>query len=160
MQPSHVMTGRGVMLRFLAAILMAAFAFVIWGCGNQESQTASTTPSLYDQLGGQDGITQISETFLGNVAADDRINNFTAKADTAKLLANLTDFLGEQTGGPQVYTGPDPAAASMGLNITDEQWEAAMGDLKAALITLKVPETAQDELLDVIEPIKSDVVGH
>ena len=164
MQPSHIVTVRGMMLRFTAFALITVFTFALWGCGNnnnnENEQNQPSIPTLYDQLGGQDGIQQISETFLGNVAADDRINNFIAKADKTKLTSDLTDFLCEQTDGPQVYTGPDPEAASQGLGITDANWDAAVEDLKAALATLKVPASSQEELLDVIEPIKTDVVGH
>ena len=35
-----------------------------------------TGNSLYDQLGGLAGITAVMNTFVGNVAADNRINSF------------------------------------------------------------------------------------
>jgi hemoglobin len=152
----------GATLKLLMGVMFTAiFTLVLSGCGSNQPGTQVNTPSLlYDALGGQDRITQISETFLGNVAADDRINGLIAKSDTSKLLSQLTDLLCEETGGPQVYTGPDPFAASQGLHITDDQWDAAVEDLNAAMKTLKVPDTTQAGLLGIVEPMKTDVVGH
>ena len=41
--------------------------------------------SLYDRLGGQPAITAVVDDFVGNVAADNRINGFFAKTTSGKV---------------------------------------------------------------------------
>src|SRR2546421_624323 len=63
--------------------------------------------SLYDRLGGKDALTAVVDDFVGNVAADKRINGFFAKADVPRLKRNLVDQICQGTRGPCVYTGKD-----------------------------------------------------
>jgi hemoglobin len=50
--------------------------------------------------------------------------------------------------------------AHTGMQITDAEFNALVGDLVAALDQFKVPQQEKDELLAILGPMKSDVVGH
>ena len=52
---------------------------------------ASAQSSLYQRLGGYPAIKAVVDDFVGNVAADKRINRFFAKSDIPRLKQNLVD---------------------------------------------------------------------
>jgi hemoglobin len=56
-------------------------------------QTTMAPPpkSLYDRLGGQPAITAVVDDFVGNVAADPRINELFARTDIARLKRLLVE---------------------------------------------------------------------
>ena len=115
--------------------------------------------SLYDRLGGQPAITAVVDDFVGNVAADNRINGFFARTDIPRLKKNLVDQICQGTGGPCTYTGRDMKTAHKGMNITDAQFNALVEDLKKSLDKFKVPEKEQGDLLAVLGPMKPQIVG-
>ncbi len=140
--------------------IIAALVLVIGVGGCAKNQNQMNGPSLYQQLGGQSGISTVVHAFLINVGKDKRINAAFAHANLAQLQTQLVAFLGEKSGGPQIYTGPDMYQTHKGMNITDAQWNAFMQDFGMTMKQEKVPELAQAELLGVLMPMKSEIVGH
>ena len=63
------------------------------------------------------------------------------------------------TGGPCKYTGKDMKSAHAGMNVTDPEFGALVGDLKGALDKFKVGATEQSELLSALGGMKGDIVG-
>ncbi len=94
------------LLRKLAFPLVL-FAGLLLGACQDTSMKPMMQKSLYDRLGGKDAITAVVDDFVGNVAADKRINGFFAKADIPRLKHNLVDQICSATGGPCTYTGKD-----------------------------------------------------
>ena len=143
-------------------IAAVASAFLISACQSMDSMKASSmTPqkSLYDRLGGQPAVTAVVDDFVGNVAADNRINGFFARTDIPRLKKNLVDQICQGTGGPCTYTGRDMKTAHKGMNITDAQFNALVEDLVKTLDKFKVPEKEKGELLGVLGPMKPQIVG-
>jgi hemoglobin len=116
-------------------------------------------PSLYERLGGQPAITAVVDDFVGNVAADTRINRRFANANVPRLKQNLVAQICAGTGGPCTYTGRDMKTAHAGMQITDGEFGALVEDLVKTLDKFKVPEKEKGELLAVLGPMKSDIVG-
>ena len=132
----------------VATLLLAA-------CQNMGMQPKS----LYDRLGGKDAITAVVDDFVGNVAADKRINGFFAKADVPRLKRNLVDQICQATGGPCTYTGRDMKTAHKGMGITDADFSALVEDLQKSLNKFKVPDKEQGELLGILGSLKPQIVG-
>ncbi len=127
------------------------------GCANQQ---VSQGPSLYTSLGRNAGITTVVHAFIVNVGKDRRINARFKHANLANLQTQLVDLIGQDTGGPEVYTGPDMYQVHKGMHITDAQWNAFMEDFGKTLTQEKVPELTQARLLGILMPMKSEIVGH
>ena len=140
--------------RTLAAVAVSALLF---GCADMQMQKPSA--SLYDRLGGKDAITAVVDDFVGNVAADKRINGFFAKADVPRLKRNLVDQICQGTGGPCVYTGKDMKSAHKGMGITDADFNALVEDLVKTLNKFNVPAKEQGELLAILGPMKPQIVN-
>ncbi len=147
-------------------ILLAAFSALVLGACGGKSKPADTAgggsavgeKSLYDRLGGKDGITGVVEDFVANVAADARINAFFANADIPGLKGKLVDQICEATGGPCKYTGKTMKEAHTGMGVKEEHFNALVEDLVKALDKYKVPEKEKGELLGALGGMKGDIV--
>jgi hemoglobin len=119
-------------------------------------------PSLYDRLGGRHPIALVVDDFVANVAADNRINarfKGLEPAAVSRLKSNLADQICSATGGPCSYVGRDMKTVHKGMNITEAEWNATVEALVKALDKHKVPAKEKAELLAVLGPMKSDIVG-
>jgi hemoglobin len=108
---------------------------------------------------GSGAITAVVDDFVGNVAADNRINKFFAKTDIPRLKRLLVEQICAGTGGPCTYTGRDMKSAHAGMGITDAQFNALVEDLVKSLDKFKVPEKEKGELLGILGPMKPSIVG-
>lgn len=146
--------------RFLNMLLICSLAF--YACGKEEETPPAKT--LYERLGGISAISLVVDQFLTNVVGDNVINaRFAATvADpyrTQLLRNNLIDQICAGAGGPCQYKGKNMVDAHTGMNITDAEFNALVGDLVAALNQLQVPQQEQDDLLAILGPMKTDIVG-
>lgn len=120
----------------------------------------STPPqkSLYDRLGGKPAIQAVVDDFIGNVAADKRINSFFANTNIPRLNMMLVSQICEATGGPCKYEGRSMKAAHTGMNLSDMHFNALVEDLKS-LNKFNVPEREKKELLTALAAMRGDIVG-
>jgi hemoglobin len=115
--------------------------------------------TLFDRLGGMAAIEAEIDDFLGNVLADDRINKRFAETDAADLRQKLIDQVCEAAGGPCKYTGEDMVEAHKDMNVTDAEFDALVEDLVRSLDAKGVGSSEKNELLGVLGPMRSDIVG-
>jgi hemoglobin len=121
-----------------------------------------TTRSLYERLGGEPAIVKVVNDFVANVVADpdikDKHKKHFMEGDVAGLKKKLVDQIGEATGGPQKYTGKNMKDAHQGLAITDKDFDALVADLTKALDNNKVAAKDKEELLNMLAPMRKDIV--
>jgi hemoglobin len=145
---------------FFGLLLIASLPTII-ACDDDDDKKVNT---LYDRLGGIEAISLVVDKFLANVASDNVINGrfgaAVANESRLQLLRNnLIDQICEGTGGPCKYKGKTMAQAHAGMNITTTEFNALVGDLVAALDTYQVPEKEKADLLGILGPMQSDIVG-
>ncbi len=146
--------------------LAASTLLFVSGC--QQTTPPDSSKTLYERLGGHDAIKAVVHDFVGKAAADPQVN-FTRKGhpnqwdptpdNVAKLELHLTQFVESATGGPQKYEGRDMVAVHTGMQITEAEWNAIVGDLKAALNDFKVPDKEQTDLINVVATTHDQIVG-
>src|SRR5262249_24011310 len=71
--------------------------------------------------------------------------------NVAALKKHMVQFLALATGGPAQYEGKEMKAAHANMQISNPEFEAAVGDIKASLDKLQVPNKEQKEFLAIIE---------
>jgi hemoglobin len=135
---------------FAAAMLVAGTTAV--------SATGAAAQTLYERLGGTPAITAVVDDFVGNVAADRRINGFFAHTDIARLKFLLVQQICAGTGGPCWYSGRDMRTTHAGLGIRSRHFNALVQDLGRTLRKFKVPAKEQRELVAILAPMKKDIV--
>jgi hemoglobin len=132
---------------------------------------ADQAKSLYDRLGGETQIKAIVDDFVTRALADPRVNwerkgvkmgGFSLSRgksmewnaneyNVAQLKKHLVQFVTLSTGGPAFYDGREMKDAHANLHISNPEFDATVGDLKASLDKLQVPNKEQKELLAIIE---------
>ena len=140
-------------------VVVVAAVVGLVGCGSAPTAPA---PTVYRQLGGREGISQIVDDFVANVVADNRINErFKAlpAPQVFKFKSNLADQICDATGGPCSYLGRDMKTTHTGMKITEGEWNATVEALVKALDKNNVPAGAKTALLGALGPMKSDIVG-
>ena len=140
----------------IPAVLVATM--LLGACQNM-GMAPMQQKSLYERLGGQGALVAVVDDFVGNVAADNRINKFFAKTDIPRLKRLLVEQICAGTGGPCTYTGRDMKSAHAGMGINDAQFNALVEDLVKTLDKFKVPEKEKGELLGILGPMKPSIVG-
>jgi hemoglobin len=134
---------------------------------------------LYDRLGGDKGVGIIVDDFINRALADPRVNwerkgitrggvlgigdkSAEWNADptsVARLKKHIVQFLTLATGGPAVkYEGRTMRESHKGLKITNAEFDATVGDLKATLDSLRVATDEQKELIAVVESTRPQIV--
>jgi len=114
--------------------------------------------SLYERLGGVDAIAAVARAFEGRAANDDRINQKFARTNLDRLHKEFVDQLCQDAGGPCTYTGRNMTEAHTSMGVTSGEFDAFMEDLVAVLDDFKVGKTEQDELLNLLRPMRAEIV--
>jgi hemoglobin len=147
-------TMKNIMLMFVLALLTACAATAPNNPAHPEAKDA-----LYRELGGMEGITRVVDLSLQRINADARINTLFAKTDHNDLRRLVIEQICEATGGPCKYTGRSMEEAHSGLNLTNKDFDAFVGDLVGAMDDAKVPKATQKKLLALLSPMRPQVVG-
>ena len=136
--------------------------------------------ALFDRLGGESGIAAIVDDFTPRALQDPRVDwqrigekssgflsNFkkneppawTATDENVALLKkHMVQFIVLATGGPVHYDGKEIKSAHAGMHIGNPEFDATLGDLKASLDRLQIPNKEQKELLSIIESTRPQIV--
>lgn len=149
-------------VKFLTIAILAAFT--LSACADTDEVTPTPEKTLYERLGGINAITAVVDQFLTNVVGDNVINARFAPTvsnsfRTQLLRNNLIDQICAGSGGPCQYKGKTMLAAHTGMNITEAEFNALVGDLVAALDKFNVPAQEKNDLLAILGPMKTDIVG-
>ncbi|MBS0569901.1 MAG: group 1 truncated hemoglobin [Proteobacteria bacterium] len=139
---------------------VALVAVSLFGCAGTAARPAPAPQgALYRALGGTAGITRVVDLFLTRINADARINTLFTHADHADLRRLVIEQLCAATGGPCVYGGRNMEEAHSGLNLTEADFSAFMGDLVAAMDDGGVPLAQQNQVIALLVPMKPQIVG-
>ena len=147
--------------------------------GTNKAAVVEGKLALFDRLGGEKGITAIVDDFTPRVLQDPRVNwqrkgiksgfsfrrqngeaaiwNATEE-NVAILKKHLVQFIVLATGGPPSYEGKEIKSAHAGMKIGNPEFDAVLGDLKASLDRLQIPNKEQKELLSIIESTRPLIV--
>jgi hemoglobin len=118
----------------------------------------ATEGSLYERLGGTDAITAVVRAVVDRQLKDDRIDQKFARTNTDRLVKEFVDQICEATGGPCTYTGRSMTEAHHNMGVTDGEFEAFVEDVVAVLDDFKVGKAEQDELLNILAPLRGEIV--
>lgn len=114
--------------------------------------------SLFERLGGTEGITQIASDLVDNHMSNPRISPRFAESNVDKLKNAAATFFITGSGGPEVYEGRDMVAAHKGMNIDATEFVAVLDDALKALSQNKVGQREQEEVLFILYRMKGEIV--
>ena len=141
-------------------IHLVGFIFIVAiGFSPITSTVAHANDSLYDALGGTDGIEKLVEELLFNVAEDRRIRHHFMDIDVVRLHEKLSEQICELAGGPCTYTGDDMVKSHTGMGVTRSDFNALVEGLQLAMDDLNISISAQNRLLALLAPMHDEIVG-
>jgi hemoglobin len=156
------MTGRSIKL-WLA---LAALAIVAGGFQASAAQegTKEKYETLYSRLGGLAPISVVANDFIDIMVPDPMLNANPAIAEARKrvpapyLKYHVTAMVCQAAGGPCQYHGRQMNDSHIHLNITEREWDRMVTIFKEVLAKHKVPAQETQELLEIVDSTKTDIV--
>ena len=147
MQKRHVM---GFGIAVLAALLLVSVP----------EESVAGAHLVYERIGYQSGVETLVDSFLANVAGDERVNGRFADTDMAQLRGHLIDQVCEATDGPCTYTGKSMQEAHAGMGITEAEFAIIAGHFAAAMEKAGVSASDHATIMGVLSAMQDDIVGH
>ena len=117
--------------------------------------------TLYERLGGYDGITGFVENLLPRLKADSLLGRFWQNrgdngVEREKQL--LIDFLCASSGGPVYYTGRDMSLSHKGMKISVKDWTVFFEHAGATMEKLPIPQQECDDVAAFVSSLKGNIV--
>jgi hemoglobin len=106
--------------------------------------------SLYERLGGYDGITTFANDLLPRLQADSQLGRFCQNRGDdgiAREKQLLIDYLCASAGGPLYYTGRDMKTSHKGMKISESDWSIFLQHAGATMEALQVPRQECDAIV-------------
>lgn len=117
------------------------------------------TASLFERLGGEDGIRRLVTDIVDNHYRNPLIRTrFERVKDRAALERHSVEFLCAGSGGPQAYSGRDLLSTHQGMNVSEQELIAAIDDIVAAMTKNQLDASVQNEMVAILYSLKGDVL--
>ena len=115
---------------------------------------------LFERLGGRDGIAKVVADVMTNHLANPVISTrFTHATQTVQQMTDhAVEFFCTGLSGVPTYTGRALPDAHAGMNISEQEFLAAVDDILAALRTHGVGDLEQAEVLAILYGMKEAVI--
>ncbi len=117
--------------------------------------------SLYERLGGYEGIVAFTNDLLPRMQADSQLGRFWQNRGNDGIAREhqlLIDYLCAKSGGPMYYTGRDMKLTHVGMKISERDWAIFLEHAGATMKALDVPKQECDEVGAFVASLKSDIV--
>lgn len=118
-----------------------------------------TEETLYDRLGGNEGIRAVVDEFYDRLLTDDELGPFFEGADVERLRRTQTDFLCEAAGGPETYDAAPVREAHLHVPFTPDHIERAVELLYESLDAFDVPEEDADVVVRAVAAYEADLLA-
>lgn len=129
----------------------------------QDSVTVASA-SLYERLGGVEGITlivdDVIEAHMNNPGIKDIFIPYKDQPERlASIRQHTIDFFGAGSGGPVQYKGRDMPATHKGMGINAEQYMCVLDDIMIVLEEHSIDETSKKDVLAILWSLKGMIMG-
>lgn len=117
--------------------------------------------SLYDRLGGYDGIASFANNLLPRLQSDTQLGRFwqnRGEDGIAREKQLLIDFICSNAGGPVIYTGRDMKTSHKGMKISESDWSIFLGHAGDTMEALNIPKQECDDIVAFVLTLKDDLV--
>lgn len=118
--------------------------------------------TLFEQLGGADGVNAAVDLFYRKVLSDPRVNYWFDDIDMEKQAIKQKGFMMMAFGGPHNYSGRDMRAAHKPLverGLNDTHFDAIKELLTSTLTEMGVAEDLVQQVAAVVESTRDDVLN-
>lgn len=120
-----------------------------------------TQVTLFERLGGRDGVRKLTQQVVANHFENPTISTrfHHAKMTQEELTDSATEFFCTGLSGVPTYEGKDMVSAHKGMNITGEELIAVLDDVMNAMKSLGHGDLEQAEVLKILYDMKPEIVN-
>jgi len=119
---------------------------------------AQARATLYERLGGAEGVAAIANSLIDRVATDPRLGRSFKDTNLQHIKTLLAEQICDLSGGPCRYSGDSMKESHAGQHISEAEFYGMVADLRDILHERHVSTGATNELLRILAPMKRDVV--
>ena len=115
--------------------------------------------TLYERLGGIDGITRLVDDAVDAHFANPLIKTrFEKTLDVEHAKRMSVMFFCAGSGGPQTYTGRDLVTTHKGMNISEQEFIAVVDDILLAMDKNNLGDDVKKDVLAILYSLKSQII--
>ncbi len=114
--------------------------------------------TLYERLGGNKIIEQVVSDTIDRTASDPVTRRSFDKVNLANVKKKVVEQICELANGPCKYSGDSMKLSHQGLEIREAEFYGMVQHLRDALDRAGVQQSAKNELLKLLAPMKRDIV--
>jgi hemoglobin len=117
--------------------------------------------TLYERLGGYDGISGFVNDLLPRLQKDAELGRFWQNRSDdgiAREKQLLIDYLCTNAGGPVYYTGRDMKLSHKGMKISVSDWELFFAHAGDVMVALDIPSQECEDVAGFVLSLKGDIV--
>ncbi len=140
----------------VAISLISLSAFFTLAATAEEQAVA---PSLYERLGGEEGLTKIVKDTIALHHENRDIRHYFVDIDDNVLAAHVIAFFAAGTGGPVNYQGRDMTTTHASMNMSDADYDSAVADVLKAVKSNGVDAESASEVAAILESLRPAVMG-
>lgn len=140
----------------LLASLVVSTALILGACTTQ--QAANSEGNLYQALGAAQGIEQIADNFVMEIAYDPRVFDRFADSNVERFREKIIEHFCVIADGPCQYTGDSMVLVHRGMNINSAEFNAVVEDLIDAMDKAGTPISAQNRLLERLAGLRPQII--
>jgi hemoglobin len=118
-----------------------------------------TDETLYERLGGRQGIRVVVDDFYDRLLADEELSPFFENANMETLRRTQTDFLCEVAGGPETYDAEPVREAHLHVPFTPAHIQRAVELLSESLDAFDVPDEDADTVVQAVAAYEEDLLA-
>lgn len=124
--------------------------------------TGCTTPgqpeTLFDELGGHEGIDRMVDGFILEIANDPRVLPRFEDSNVERFREKITEHFCMIADGPCEYTGDSMVLVHAGMDISSPEFNAVVENLMAAMEQADIPLAAQNRLLARLARLRPEII--
>jgi hemoglobin len=144
------------------------------GTDQESGKGGQKAATLFERVGGEEGIARLVDDVVERSIADPRVNferqgvktgifreskEWTATPERIETLKkHFREFLTLAAGGPAEYTGREMGEVHKGMKITNAEFDAMIGDVKASMDRLGWGTREKRDMLAVFETTRKQIV--
>lgn len=115
------------------------------------------SPTLYERIGGEEGVSKLIDRFYEKVVADPELAPFFEHTALDKLRDMQREFFGAALDGPQTYSGLSLAHAHAGRGIRTHHFNVYVRHLLETLEEIGLPPRDIQDVVDRISTYVDDI---
>ncbi len=145
-------------------LLIASILLAFVSVTQAQPLQVNNPSSLFDRLGGSEGITSIVDdvvvAHMNNPAIKDRFIKYQDQPERLALIKQHTiEFFSAGSGGPPVYNGKDMPTTHKGMDITPADYMYVVDDIMMVLKKHMIDEESQKDVLAILWSLKGMIIG-